>query len=69
MELDLLVQGIEDNYVVDTPYLEKKHNDTNAVLDIPTFNYSYDGTYTCGIGNNYPPGAPNATVSFIIGSK
>ena len=56
-------------YVTGTPYFDRRPDDTNVVLVIPTFNDSYDGTYTCGVRNSYPPGAPNATVNFTISSK
>jgi len=36
-----------------TPYCSNSNRVSTLV--IPTFNGSYDGTYTCGIGNDYPP--------------
>jgi len=37
----------------------------NGILVIPTFNHSYDGTYTCGVGNNYPP-TPMTTITLSL---
>ena len=55
------------NSVPKTPHITSDGDDTNIVLVIPTFNDSYDGTYTCGEkDDNYPPGAPNATITLTI---
>ena len=64
-----LVTTRHKQYVAGTPYIDRRPDDTNNVLVIPTFSDSYDGTYTCGIGNTYPPGAPNATILLTIGGK
>jgi len=37
----------------------------NGTLVIPTFNDSYDGTYTCGVGYNYPP-TPMTTITLSL---
>ena len=39
-----------------------------VILVIPTFSDSYNGTYTCGIGNNYPPQA-STTVGLYVASE
>ena len=60
-------------FLADAPHFIRnvKGDDTNIILVIPTFNDSYDGIYTCGRlrRNNYPPGAPNATVNLNIGGE
>ena len=64
-----LVATIHRKYVTGTPYMDRRPDDTNVVLVIPTFSNSYDGTYLCGVGNTYPPGVPNATILLTIGGK
>ena len=65
-----LVDPVSSNneYASDTPHflrVNRANNDT--ILVIPTFNDSYDGTYTCGTRvRYYPPGAPNATINLTI---
>ena len=66
---NIILTTAHRRYVTGTPYFDKRPDDTNVVLVIPTFNDSYDGTYTCGVGNDYPPGALNATVNLTIGGK
>ena len=62
----LLVSG-HSRYVTGTPY---SSNNANVLLVIPTFNDSYDGTYTCGRrSRSLPVGAPNATVELTISGK
>ena len=65
---------VSDNrrYVAGTPYFKRAPDDKNIVLVIPTFNDSYDGTYTCGMRVahfNYPPGPPNAAINLIINGE
>ena len=45
-------------------------SDTHVILVIPTFNDSYDGTYTCGNRDgesNGGPGSPNVAVTLTTG--
>ena len=59
-----------DDYVAGTPYYRRAPDDTNIILVIPTFNDSFDGTYTCeGRVIRGPPGPPNGAVSLTIGGK
>ena len=63
---------VRDNYryVAGTPYYIRELNQTFIVLVIPTFNDTYDGTYTCGRKVKfYPPGAPNSTINLIINGE
>ena len=59
-------------YVPGTPYFTRV-NDANddSILVIPTFNDSYDGTYTCGerVDSGKLPGPPNAAVTLTIDGK
>ena len=65
----LLVSGYS-NYVAGTPYYRREPDNTNIALVIPTFNDSYDGTYTCGGRVSYGlPGPPNAVVILTIAGK
>ena len=66
-----LVRTANDDYVSGTPYYKRVDgNDNDIILVIPTFDDSYDGTYTCGGRfNRGPPGPPNATVILTIGGK
>ena len=65
-----LLVDTNNSYVAGTPYYRRAPDDTNILLVIPTFNGSYDGTYTCGRrSGSLPVGAPNATVEFTISSK
>ena len=66
-----LLLSTHNRYVAGTPYYRKEPDDTNVVLVIPTFNDSYDGTYTCGerVGVNKLPGPPNAVVNLTISGK
>ena len=41
-------------------------DDSNIILVIPTFNYSNDGTYTCGRRTIGFAGTPNAAVTLTI---
>ena len=47
------------------PYRISGNNNRLATLVIPTFSDSYDGTYTCGIGNNHPP-TPMITIGLSL---
>ena len=62
-------------FIAEAPHFTRPsgdNNNRNITLVIPTFNDSYDGTYTCGRRdgrtNNppLPPLPPTATVSLII---
>ena len=53
-----VIQQINNNYVLGTPYFTKTSDDRNVVLVIPTFNDSYDGIYSCGFGKIFPPKEP-----------
>ena len=65
-----LLSSTNNRYVAGTPYFRREPDDTNIVLVIPTFNDSYDGTYTCGERvNRGPPGPPNAVVVLTVGGK
>ena len=60
------------HYIVGAPHHIRASGDydnRNITLVIPTFNDSYDGTYTCGRrdGNTNPSLPPTATISLIIG--
>ena len=59
------------NYVAGTPHWSRIDGaDDNIILVIPTFNDSYDGTYTCGPkGRRGPPGPPTSAVTLTIASK
>ena len=37
------------------PYITQGYKEMSSVLVIPTFNYPFAGTYTCGIGTSFPP--------------
>ena len=37
------------------PYFIQNHEDVSFTMVIPTFNYSFAGPYTCGIGSWFPP--------------
>ena len=58
-------------YVPDVPHFIRVANDDNIILVIPTFNDSYDGTYTCGERAEYGqlPGPPNAAILLAIVGK
>ena len=65
-----LLVNDHDNYVAGTPYFSRAPDNANIALVIPTFNDSYDGTYTCGGKvNSGLPGPPNAIVNLTIGCK
>ena len=49
---------IDETFLPDAPYFTKNFDDKNIVLIIPTFNDSYDGNYSCGFGNSFPPKQP-----------
>ena len=60
-----------DKFVVGAPHFTRPEADgndnTNVTLVIPTFNDSYDGTYTCGRRDgDDPPAPPTASVHLII---
>ena len=52
------------NYVSGTPSSDKK-----GILNIPTFNDTYKGIYTCGIRNKIPREEPRATIMLIVDGK
>ena len=67
-----LLRAVNSDYVPGTPYFTRVGNaDNDIILVIPTFNDSYDGTYTCGgrVDQGQLPGLPNASVSLSIGGK
>ena len=65
-----LLDSVNNDYVTGTPYFRRAPDDTNILLVIPTFNDSYDGTYTCGGRvNRSPPGPPNAAVILTINGE
>ena len=65
-----LLVNTHHGYINGTPYFRKAPDNANILLVIPTFNDSYDGTYTCGRrGASLPVAAPNATVELAISSK
>jgi len=37
------------------PFFKRGYERNSAIIIIPTFNYSYAGTYTCGVGTSFPP--------------
>ena len=53
-------------YVSGAIYLKRTTN-YGAVLVLPIFNNSYDGIYTCGIGNKFPPKEPNIDINLTFG--
>ena len=66
-----LVDPDSNDYMAGTPHFSRIDGaDDNIILVIPTFNDSYDGTYTCG-GRviNGLPGPPNATVILTTDGK
>ena len=68
---NFLVQSTHPTeYMAGSPYFIPNHPNgaTNVSLVIPTFNDSYDGTYTCGIYvSNTEFISPSATVNLTIG--
>ena len=66
---DRIVGTAHRRYVAGTPYFERRPDDTNVVLVIPTLNATYAGTYTCGVGNIFPPGPPNGTVNLTVSTR
>ena len=58
-----LLGTVHRRYVAGTPYFDRRPDDTNVVLVIPTLNATFAGIYTCGVGNTYPPGPPNGTIT------
>jgi len=60
---------LQRNSPTGTPYFMNKNGGRLATLVIPTFSDSYDGTYTCGLNNNYPPN-PMTTIDLsLVGKK
>ena len=58
-----------DSYIPGTPHYTRLVDDsnTNIILVIPTFNDSYDGTYTCGRRvSSTQVGTPNTAVTLTI---
>ena len=70
-EIRLVDPDRNDDYVAGTPHFSRIDDDgDNIILVIPTFNDSYDGTYTCGGRvNRGLPGPPNAAVILTIVGK
>ena len=67
-----LVRTAIKDYVPGTPHFSRvNYANNDIILVIPTFNDSYDGTYTCGerVDRGELPGPPNATVILTIGGK
>ena len=65
-----LLLSTHSSYVSGTPYYRRAPNNATVTLVIPTFNESYNGTYTCGGKvNTGPPDPPNAAINLTIGSK
>ena len=68
---NFVFRSVSPNYVDGSPYyIRNAVNglDDNVTLVIPTFNDSYDGTYSCGIRvNNTSFTSPNAAVTLTIG--
>ena len=63
-----LLVNTNNSYVAGTPYYRRAPDD-NIILVIPTFNDSYDGTYTCGRRMINPPASPNSTIHLILGGE
>ena len=70
-EIRLVDPDRNDDYMAGTPYYSRVGGaDDNIILVIPTFNDSYDGTYTCGPkARRGPPGPPSSAVTLTIGGK
>ena len=65
-----LLINTQNGYVAGTPYFRRAPDNTNIILVIPTFNDTYDGTYTCGRrSSRLSVGAPNATVELTVNGK
>ena len=67
-----LPRPANNHYVPGAPhFLKVDDGNDDIILVIPTFNDSYDGTYTCGERVNYGllPGPPNAVVNLTIAGK
>lgn len=62
-----VVQQINRTYLPSSPYFTKNPDNRNIVLVIPTFNDSYDGTYSCGFGRDFPPREPNINIYLTFG--
>ena len=61
---------IYNYYPAGTPYYRRAPDYTSIILVIPTFNDSYNGTYTCGEKvRSGLPGPPNAAVLLTIDGK
>ena len=64
-----LISPEGDGFNANVPYFTRvtDGNSSNIILVIPTFNYSYDGTYNCGrrINRHFSDilGTPNAAVT------
>jgi len=58
----------QSNTPTGAPYYISSDNSRLATLVIPTFNDSYDGTYTCRLNNNYPPN-PMTTIDLTLAGK
>ena len=67
-----LVNPSNPVYMHGVPYYTRVNGANDDIkLVIPTFNDSYDGTYTCGerVSKGELPGPPNAVVILTIGGK
>ena len=64
-----IISTVHKDYVPGTPHFTTFNGAGNdIILVIPTFNDSYDGTYTCGRRvDSGPPEPPNAVVTLTIG--
>ena len=64
---EFLVRSNHPDYVTGSPYYVL-NNDSFVTLVIPTFNDSFDGTYTCGIRvSDTEFTSPSAAVTLTIG--
>lgn len=59
---------VQHLYVPGTPYFTNNISDDKNVLVIPTFNDTYDGIYTCGVGTHFPP-KPSVDINLIFGKQ
>ena len=65
-----LVSEENNRFDASSPHFTRVNNsNTHVILVIPTFDESYDGTYTCGNRDgesNDGPGSPNVDVTLTI---
>ena len=66
-------RNVSENFIPGTPHYTRVNGSTgnrNITLVIPTFNDTYDGTYTCGRRvSNTEFGAPNVSVVLTIAGE